>query len=271
MDTYSRGGVEKMTATSKFGQAILGIVVMLGILPAASAMEVNHVAWDQMLRNYVKDGLVDYRGFNHADDILILYLGMLGGVQSEQLPSRDARLAFWINAYNACVIKGVLDHYPIKSVKDVKGFFDGIRYQIAGESLTLNGIEAKARALGDWRIHFAVVCASLSCPILRSEAYTADRVDAQLTQQVQQFLSNTEKGLRLDPRQDTLWVSKIFKWYAADFVPNGALTAQSLLERLRPVLDPAIAQAIGQELVKDYELHVRFMDYDWSLNAQTTR
>ncbi len=188
-------------------------LLLAGAPSVMAEQDVYQTAWDKLLRQYVKEGRVAYQSlqtpaglvhyFGQTEDapvwaVLDGYLDNLRAVKSAQFPAKQAQLAFWINAYNACVIKGVLDYYPIKSVKDVKGFFDKIRYKVAGESLTLNEIEAKGRALGDWRIHFAIVCASSSCPFLRSEAYVADRLDDQLADQVRHFLADPSRGLRLD-------------------------------------------------------------------------
>ena len=165
------------------------------------------------------------------------------------------------------MFKGVLERYPLKSVKEVKGFFDGIRYQIAGQAHTLNEIEAQGRALGDWRIHFAVVCASSSCPPIRSEAYVPDRLDAQLTEQTRNFLGDAQRGLRVDGA--TLWVSKIFDWYATDFVPAdelGALrrpTAEKLMQVLSPYLSHETLPA-----AQGRKLGLKFFTYDWSINER---
>jgi len=231
----------------------------------AAEQTIDHTAWDQFLQRSVKDGLVDYRRLQKEEEALAGYLASLQDVDLAQLSSREAQLAFWINAYNACVVKGVLDHSPLTSVKAVKGFFDNIRYRIGGESLTLNEIEAKGRALGDWRIHFAVVCASSSCPSLRSEAYVPDRLEAQLTEQTSQFLRHPSTGLRLDATQRVLWVSNIFRWYAKDFVPSGALTVGNLLEVIGPYVEPSVVQAIGRQRLK-----LKFLEYDWTLNAQSS-
>lgn len=242
------------------------LVVLVGLTGAAQAA-IDHAPWDGLLRRRVDEqGRVDYVGryFSLVTDQTVLdgYLARLATVQPDQLASKEERLAFWINAYNACVFKGVLGHYPVKSVREIKGFFDNIRYRVAGQDLTLNEIEARGRALGDWRIHVGVVCASASCPMLRNEAYAADRLDAQLTEQVKRFLQNPRTGLRLEG--STLWVSSVFKWYATDFVP-GRMTAASLLAVLEPYLDPRMAQAI-----QDGQPALKFLGYDWSLNAQRT-
>ena len=223
----------------------------------------DHAPWDGLLRRDVKDGRVDYRSLQQARVVLERYLAQLAYVDSNALPSPEAKLAFWVNAYNACVVKGVLERYPLASVKDVKGFFDGARYQIGGQSLTLNQLEAKGRALGDWRIHFALVCASSSCPTLRAEAYVPERLESQLTEQVEQFLRDPIRGLRVDEAKRMLWVSKIFKWYANDFIRQGTLTGETLLLVLNRYLDAAwLAQAQRRPLA------LNFFEYDWTLNDQ---
>jgi hypothetical protein len=235
------------------------VLWLWGIAPAAHAA-VDHTMWDELTERFVAQGRVDYAGVARNRQALDRYLVMLAGADPAQLSSDAERLAFWINAYNACVVKSVLDHQPLKSVKDVKGFFNRIRFRVAGQDFTLDEIEAEGRKLNDWRVHFAVVCASASCPPIRSEAYTTEWLDAQLTEQVREFLRDGRNGLRLEG--STLWVSSIFKWYAKDFVP-GRLTAAALLQLLRPYLDPAMLQAMG-----DQALTLKFLPYDWSLNAQ---
>ena len=285
------------------------IAVLAAVSPVAANQTVDHSAWDGLLRRVVSGGLVDYAGLKQERGILERYLKQLGGADPAQLGSREEQLAFWINAYNVCVFTGVLERYPLQSVKQIKGFFDGIRYQVAGQARTLNEIEAAGRALGDWRIHFAVVCASSSCPPLRSEAYVPDRLDAQLTEQTRNFLRDAQRGLRVDPstratasgrgpllgvvpsersesRDDevgpralpvgthgaTLWVSKIFDWYATDFVPAselGALrrpTAEKLMQVLSPYLSPETLPA-----AQGRKLGLKFFTYDWSLNERKKR
>ena len=245
----------------------VGFLLWCGSSQLVDAHEsASYSAWDSLLHSAVASGRVDYRGLQQDHGVLDAFLAGLALLDPARLPSQDAQLAFWINAYNACVVKGVLTHYPLKSVKDIKGFFDGIRYQVAGQSLTLNEIEAKGRAFGDWRIHFAVVCASTSCPTLRSEAYVPERLDEQLTDQVKQFLADPSRGLRLDAANRVLWVSKVLKWYAKDFVPKGSLEVNTLLPVIEPYLNLALAQSIRRQ-----KPTLKVLDYDWSLNVQPQR
>jgi len=247
--------------------ALVSLLALSSARPTAAQTQVDHTAWGLLLKRHVVSGLVDYEGLRQDRATLDRYVVSLQDVQPSQLGSPQAQLAFWINAYNANVVKGVLDHGPIASVKEVEGFFDRIRYRVAGRDLTLNEIEGEGRALGDWRIHFAVVCASSSCPPLRAEAYAADRLESQLAEQTRQFLDNPQRGMRIEG--ETLWASKIFDWYMTDFVPAKELglfrrlTSEKLLSVLSPYLKPEVGRAVRQRT-----LELRFMDYDWSLNAQ---
>ncbi len=241
------------------------IAVGIGCASASSlaAAEVDHAVWDGLLKRHVKETRIDYQGLMAERDALEGYLKSLRAATPGQ-GSREAQLAFWINAYNACVVQGVLERYPTTSVKRIRGFFDGLQYPVAGEEVTLNGIEAKGRALGDARIHYAVVCASSSCPFIRNEAYAPERLEEQLADQARRFLNDPQRGIRVDG--SLLWASKIFDWYAEDFLAAapGAprqMTAQTLLAVVKPSLGEALAQA-GQRP----SLALKFMPYDWSLN-----
>ena len=248
-----------MTRWWHLGTLLLGLAVA-GAADSAPR-DADHAPWDRLLHRYVHAGLVDYHGLATERAVLDQYLASLQDVDPATWPSRQAQAAFWINAYNACVIAGVLDHQPLASVKDVKGFFDKVRYPIGSHPLTLNEIEAKGRALGDWRIHVAVVCASSSCPPLRSEAYVAERLEDQLTEQATRFFRDQRHGLRIEG--STLWLSKIVKWYAEDFVGKQPLTSATVLSVLGPFLAPEVRQRLQQE-----RLAIKFLDYDWTLNAQ---
>ena len=239
----------------------IGLVVSL-LLPAIRADAVDYGSWDALLRQFVEEGRVDYAGLAGQRASLDAYLAGLAEADPAALGSPQEPLAFWINAYNACVIREVLDRYPLRSVKDVRGFFDRERCRVGGEALTLNEIEAKGRALGDWRIHVGLVCGSTSCPPLRPEAYQAARVSEQLDDQARRFLNDPVHGARVDG--NILWVSKIFKWYASDFVPSGPMTATSLW----PLISRYILQL--ESLIADpTRVSLKFLDYDWTLNNRS--
>ena len=219
----------------------------------------SHAAWTQLLARYDHTGEVDYRGLKAHQAELDDYLRTLvTAKQLDQLPRED-RLAFWINAYNAYTVRMVLDHYPLKSIRSI-GLLPGAAFResfipIGGEELSLNDIEGRLRAMKEPRIHFALVCASKSCPALRGEAYTGPQLDAQLDQAARGFLADGRKN-RLD--KDGVALSSIFKWYRGDF-ESAAGSLEAFVIRYAP-------QGIGQAL-KQPGTRIGFLDYDWSLNG----
>lgn len=240
----------------------------------------DHSALDRLFSTYVdENGWVDYDGLSKERPVLDSYLGALATADPASFPDDADRLAFWINAYNAFTVRDVLDdvYGKAKGVKEVSGFFDGKKHRAGGEELTLDGIETKGRDLGDPRIHFAVVCASTSCPKLQRFAYTADRLGEQLDGAARGFLADETRGLRLDEAKGRVVISPIFKWYAGDFAgatsgaaraleaTKAAVSGGAVLDYVRNYAPQAAARAI--EAGKP---SVSYLDYDWSLNAQST-
>lgn len=219
--------------------------------------------WARVLAEFERSGGLDYAGLRSKSEDLDSYLASLLAARPGAA-SREQRIAFWCNVYNAVTARFVLDDYPeIESVKAVRGFFDTKTFPVAGEDLTLDEIESRARAEGDPRVHFAVVCASTSCPDLRFEPYRSADLDRQLEEQTQAFLADTQKGLQL--RGDDLWVSSIFKWYAGDFTGGSTVVAffarGKVLEWILPHLPEDLAQQI-----READPSLKYLDYDWSLN-----
>ena len=222
-------------------------------------------AWGRVLERYHVDGGLDYAALQKGRQDLDSYLGSLDGAEPDGLTPAD-QVAFWVNAYNAVVVYHVLDLYPeLDSVKEVEGFFDERRFPVAGHELTLDEIEDRALALGDARVHFAVVCASTSCPDLRSEPYRGEDLDDQLEDSTRRFLADVSKGLRWSQAENTVELSSIFKWYAGDFTGGSTVVAffarGKVLDWILPHLPPTLAAEI-----RKHDPGVRYMEYDWSLN-----
>lgn len=259
-----------MRALAHYLRPFLPVVLALAGLPApARSQPAGGAANDQyasVLDRYVDGGLVRYGLlFTENPPDWRRYLEWLESAHPESM-SVDERRAFWINAYNARVIAGVLERYPIDSVRDVgmfggrfRGFFGRREHPVAGKLRTLDEIEKEilfAPPLRDPRIHFALNCAALSCPKLRSEPYEASRLDTQLDFQARTFLNGPE-GHRIDPTARVLHVSRILDWYREDF----ERAAGSLREYLvRHLTGDAAAAA------RDPAWKIEFLDYDWSLN-----
>ena len=235
--------------------------------------------WTRLLERCVvptRDGgstAVDYGCFTASRRDLDRYLASLTSIDRETFErwSRDSRLAFLINAYNAFTVELILDAWPdLDSIRDLGGLFSSpwkkSFISLLGERVSLDDIEhGMIREPGRFdepRIHFAVNCASIGCPALRREAYRGETINAQLEEQTVQFLGDRSRN-RL--RAGRLEVSPLFKWYRDDF-GNGARDIGSLrgfLARYADALDLDDGQRA--RLVKG-ELPLRFLDYDWSLN-----
>lgn len=233
--------------------------------PTRSASEA-YADYQAVLDHYVVDGQVDYARLK-ADDppAWRRFLAWLEAARPEAWPV-DQQRAFWINAYNARVVAGVLARYPLDSVRDVgllggriRGFFSRREHPVAGRERTLDEIEKEILLkppLRDVRVHWALNCASSSCPRLRAEPYRAARLDMQLDFQARTFL-NSPAGHRLDRDAKVLYLTRIFDWYRDDF--EGA--AGSVREYAARYLTGAAADAAG-----DPDWKIDFLDYDWSLN-----
>lgn len=237
----------------------------------------NTSDYDRLLRTYVTEqGWVDYAGLVRERGTLNRFLEQIANVSPNGFKDSSERLAFWINAYNACTLADALDtvYGKHKSVRQVSGFFDGKQHLVAGEQLTLDEIEKRGRGLHDPRIHFAIVCASTSCPKLQRFAYTGQALDRQLDQAAREFLADPKRGLRFNPERNNLYVSPIFEWYAGDFTgtrsgagglwarAKATMSGRELLDFIAQYAPPEVAQHI-----KESPPALHYFSYDWSLNS----
>lgn len=234
----------------------------------------RHGLFDAILHDYVKNGRVDYRGLQN-DARLDAYLRQLQHTDPDTFQNTRDQLAFWLNAYNAFTLKLIVDNYPLKSINELHfgGLYIGTILkktiwhkkfiQINGRKLSLNNIEHDIlrKQFHDPRIHFAIVCASISCPPLREEPYEGFKVDEQLDDQGRRFFSESDKN-RFDVENRIAYLSKILDWFAEDFGRNKA-------ERLRFIsrfVAPDIAAAL-QSAPETWK--VRHTAYNWNLNVAT--
>ncbi|MCC6368176.1 MAG: DUF547 domain-containing protein [Bryobacterales bacterium] len=197
-----------------------------------AAGTLDHAAWDALLKRYVNpEHRVDYQTWK-ARDVASLdaYLGALAERWPRGMSANEEKAAL-INAYNALTIRWVLKNYPVKSIWKTKQPFRAARHTLNGEKISLDAIEGRLRAMGDPRIHAALVCAARSCPPLRREAYTAARLDEQLDDNARQWLENPRLNT-FDAGSGKAGISMIFKWYSADFEAHGGVKA--FLEKYGP-------------------------------------
>jgi hypothetical protein len=232
-------------------------------LPGLSwpAETVDHTLYVDLLKKYVKDGVVNYQGLKNEESRLNAYLKVLEGTDTGQL-SRDEQLAFYINAYNATTIKLILTAYPgVKSIRDLGGrvfnrVFSKEIVRIEGKTISLDDLEhgiIRPR-FKEPRVHFAVNCASTSCPPLISEPYQGSILDQQLDASTRAFLNNPQRNY-LEGNQ--LYVSRIFKWFSEDF--NDDVVGFFLKFADGDVREQLTA---NRDRIK-----VKYLDYDWSLNG----
>ncbi len=221
----------------------------------------SHDLFDQVLQEHVNAvGQVNYAKLKANPEKLEKYLDLLAVAKPTEL-SYNAQLAFWVNAYNALVIKGVIDHYPTTSVRKVKwfgGFFYRLKFQVAGKTYTLNQIEHGIirTEFVDPRVHFVLVCASTSCPPIENRAFSAEDIEERLETATLRFINKPE-NVRLDRAEHRVHPSKIFKWYENDFYEGYDGVADFLADYLPPEDADFISAA-------DVEFH--YLDYDWTLN-----
>ncbi len=214
--------------------------------------------FDALLKKYVRNGRVNYGGFD-SDAEFSRFVESLAEADPSSM-SQDEALAFWVNAYNALVIRNVNDHPGTKNPLDVKGFFDGITFSVAGRSLTLNDIENKVirPTYNEPLIHFGLVCAAVSCPPLISTAYTGANVRSTLRSNAEKYLGDSKQN-RFDAASGTLWVSKIFEWYIADF--GGSTEGIVTFVRKHAPADMAAKIEAAKNVT------VKYNEYDWTLNS----
>lgn len=231
---------------------------------------IDHAALDGLLKKYVdKDGYVDYRKW-HASRVdrqaLRTYLTQLSRANPSTAAKRAAQLAFWINAYNAVTLEGIMQEYPTSSIRNHTARLFGYNIWkelplIVGDSQhSLEHIEHQIlRKMREPRIHFAIVCASVGCPRLRNEAYTASRLEEQLSDNATDFFSRSQN---FRASGSTLYFSSILEWFEEDFGSSHTRRMTYLMPYL-PKSARSIATASGTR--------VAYLDYNWNLNDQSRK
>ncbi|MDQ3309335.1 MAG: DUF547 domain-containing protein [Gemmatimonadota bacterium] len=251
----------------------VSLVLAALLIPAgvhAQSRVFDHSAFDRLLKAHVSPaGMVDYDAFERAPGFT-RYLGSLARVDPRSLPEAE-RLALWINAYNAYTIALINQHEERRSIRNINktlGFIKGKGpwgeplARVGGRDYTLDQIEHEIirKEFREPRIHFALVCAAVGCPPLRREAYSGDRLDAQLDDQARAFLLRSPAKNRLDVGAKRVYLSPIFDWYGQDFGQTDAAIGR-YLARFYP------AGPMRQLLLGD-DFKIVYTAYDWSLNRQ---
>lgn len=255
---------QKLYIMQKVALTLITVFVLFACRAEATSFKTagkpDHSQWTVLLQKYVaSNGLVNYQGFIGEKEKLDAYTEELSANPPADNWSREERLAYWINAYNAFTVKLIVDNYPVESIKDlnptislptINTVWAKEWFKIGDEDFSLDRIEHKIlrKEFDEPRIHFAVNCASISCPVLLNEAFVADKIDTQLSQQAKVFLNDKSRNVI---KKDEAQLSKIFSWFGGDFTKG-----QTLVEFLNKYSNTKLAK----------DAKIKFLDYDWNLN-----
>lgn len=234
---------------------LITVSFCLNLSAQAAIKEVNsisHQQWDSLLEQYVdQQGNVNYKAFKKDEDALNDYLEHLQRHEPGNDWNRTEILAYYINLYNAATVQLILHNYPVSSIRDIKQPWGRKWIQVGEKALSLNQIEHKIlRKMGEPRIHFALNCASASCPKLLNTAFKAATLEEQLDKVTREFINDPNKN-EIAPERIAL--SALFKWYKKDFTSQGSLLNY-------------ISQYSDESFLANAK--VDYLKYDWSLNEQ---
>ena len=248
-----------------------------------------HSELNAVVSTYVnKSGLVNYAALKSNQKLLKSYLKKIEDLSPAKFKemSENHQLAYWINAYNAFTLKLIIDNYPIKSsflksalwpknsIKQIDGAWDQKNFKAMGRTLSLNQVEHEIIRVkyDEPRIHMALVCAAISCPLLRNEAYLGEKLDAQLTDQSTKFVNNPKK---FKIGSSSVELSSIFKWYGKDFVSKHQKEGQKYAswgiskdeQAVLAFAEPLLSEA-NKKALKNSPKAVSYIKYNWALNEQ---
>ena len=271
----------------RFATFLLLAAASFGV-SAQAAFDTTHKAWDVLVKKHVvvlrggQASQVNYDGFRADEAALKAYTDSLSKVTEAEFDKwpREERMAFLINAYNAFTVVKILQKYPnLKSIRDFGGLIGNPWkdkfFKLFGHDSYLDEVEhemlRKRGAYDEPRVHFAVNCASVGCPMLREEAYVGARLDAQLEEQAKRFLSDRTRN-RFNAERGALDVSKIFDWYKTDWtsslkgIGKDAKPIESLEQYFSRYASLLSDKPEEQKRIAEGKLPVRYLDYDWNLN-----
>lgn len=238
---------------------ISGVMLLFAVSGIGYAQNFDHSDFDELLKKHVNNrGQVNYVGFKQTDrSVFDGYLQKLATAGLASMGLKE-KLAFWINAYNAFVIQAVIKRYPLKSVMDYPEFFKEKAYTIAGKQYSLDDIENAVIRPGfsEARIHFALVCAAKSCPILQNSAYTTSTLEDKLDRGAKAYLNDKSQNY-IDANTNTLYLSQLFSWFSGDFEKQSGSVVGFVGQYL---------EHSGKGGLAGYS--VKYLNYDWQLNSQ---
>ena len=231
------------------------------------------------------NGVVDYEGMEKQRETLNKYLQSIEQVNPNEFNNwtQAEQMAFWINAYNAITLEAILRNYPIQygslisrarfpknSIRQINKVWDTVYIKVMGKELTLNRIEHEIlrKKFCDPRIHFAIVCASIGCPKLESRAFSADSLEQRLDKAAKNFITDA-KHVRLNKKENILYLSSIFQWYIQDFATSEN-TFKNYSKKERGILYFIVKRLLEKDrvFILKNQPKIKYLKYDWTLNEQ---
>lgn len=266
--------------------ALFGLLIML-LTNISHAFDQSHKGLTAVMKKFNTGGLINYKGLKADPSLLTSYTKSLKEITTDDFqkwPEKD-KVSFWINAYNAFTLKAIIDNYPIKSsffksviypknsIRQISGVWDKLKFPVLDKDLTLEQIEHEIlrKEFNEPRIHMALVCAALSCPPLREEAFTGEKFEAQMKDQARRFFA-TPTNFKIDSSEDAVYVSQIFNWFGEDFNKNYGTTDKfaNHNEKERSVLNylSQFLSEADQRYLDSAKYEVEYLKYDWTLNER---
>lgn len=231
----------------------LFLLLLLGQINTFAEQLPDHMLWDALLKKHIKTNGIDYESFLKDKKNLEVYLKQFESISLKNVTEKE-QLALFINAYNAFTIELILSNYSstLKSIKDIKTPWDNKIYNIGGTKYSLNEIEHKflRENLKEPRIHFAINCASISCPPLQPYAFLPDQIESQLSEVTTKFI-NSPEGVRIT--ENKIEISQIFNWFKKDFETEKTTLTNFISKFLNPSIDIS-------------KHKISYIDYNWNLN-----
>lgn len=271
----------------------VGIIELSAAARSEAAKEpFSYKHYAAVLGKYVdKDGMVNYKALHANPQVLDTFIATLGALDNKHYEkwSTSEKIAFWTNAYNALTLKAIIAHYPIKpprlsfkslkypknSIRQIPGVWTKLKFTVMGKDMTLNHIEHKILRpqFNEPRIHMALVCAAVSCPPLRGEPYTAEKLSAQLDDQAKRFLKTPSK-FRIDRQKGTVHLSMIFtaKWFGGDFSKTYGTDKvfKGYSDSDRAVLN-FVSKYLNEKdraYLREGAYKIKHLKYSWTLNEK---
>ncbi len=240
---------------------------------SAESTDFSYDNYAQILTQYVNDqGKVDYQSLKQNRQPLDSFHDSIATLSPQvyQGWTEDEQIAFWVNIYNSLTLEAIINNYPTESIKDIPGVWKRLKFEVMGEELTLDQIEHEIlrKQFDEPRIHMGLVCASIGCPLLRQEPFTANKLDQQLNEQTLEFLA-LDRNFKINKDENKVYLSSIFKWFGEDFESkHGAENQYTGKEKERAVLNfiNQYLESQNQTYLTQGDYQISYLNYDWSLN-----